>query len=232
MWDSEHFILESVGVLSFPLPFGNGNVGVHLESGLTRTRAVKAGEIKDSSSQPWQLQPIFPTTHVSDSAEQKGWWKELRLIRFCWAKWHLTHIIQYLHMLLKLWVSKCRFSFPFAAWSILRPSNCLDVTSVGFFFKMPRDAYFYLLLLNHSLSSLLVPCPCDWRSRVKWGLHANSVLHEMTKLVSFPIIFIFAWQICQFKTGTELWPVAFLSCSLLGCSLSSFLFADKGLILA
>lgn len=49
--------------------------GAHLESGLTRSRASKAGEIKDSSKE-----------HLPrgvESAEQKVWWKELRLIRFC-----------------------------------------------------------------------------------------------------------------------------------------------------
>lgn len=88
---------------------------------------------------------------------------------------------------------------------------------------MPRDEYFYLLVLNHSLPSILLPCPCDWWSSVRRGLNANFVLHKMIKLLSFPIIFVFVWQICQFKAGTELWPVALLSCNVLASSLSVFI---------
>lgn len=94
-------------------------------------------------------------TRIIEYVWQKIQWKELRLIRFYWAKWHLTHIIQYLHMLLKLWISKCHFTFPFAAWSISKHNNYIDMTSVCFF-KMSRDADFYLLVL------LITSCPPCW----------------------------------------------------------------------
>lgn len=118
----------------------------------------------------------FPChVHFIEYAWQKIWWKEVRLIRFCWAKWHLTHIIQYLHMLLQLWVSKCHFSFRFAAWSILKHNNYIDMTSVGFF-KMSRDADFYLLVV------LIASCPLCW-------LHAlvmeGAVLSEVCMQILF-----------------------------------------------
>lgn len=58
-------------------------------------------------------------------------------------------------MLLKLRTSKCHFTFPLAAWSILKNNNYIDITSVCFF-KMSRDVDFYLLVL------LITSCPPCW----------------------------------------------------------------------
>lgn len=122
----------------------------------------------------------FPQhTHIIDYVWQKIQWKELRLIRFYWAKWHLTHIIQYLHMLLKLRTSKCHFTFPFGAWSILKNNNYVDITSVCFF-KMSRDADFYLLVL-------LITCPPCWLLVIEGTVLSGAYMQSLycTKLSFF-----------------------------------------------
>lgn len=120
-------------------------------------------------------------------------------------------------MLLKLWVSKCHFSFPFAAWSILKHNNYIDMTSAGFFQNVKGCIFLFACGFNPFLSTLLVTMPFWLKD--KWGLHADFVLHKIIQVVFFPIIFTFVWQICQFITGTKLWPLSFLSCSLLAYSL-------------